>query len=249
MKIGIVKHLNARPLTYGFEKSSDHDLFFENPSVLKEELVRGNLDIALISSVECLRNQDKLSWSYSTGVCAQNKVRSILFFQNKKQTHPVQKIYVDKGSRSSVALLKILYYETYNQLVETIPEDPIKIQEKILQADSSHLLFGDNALLAHWNTDDYIVLDLAEWWNKLTSQNFCFALWAYPKGSTVNESIFYKSLEYGLQHIEEIIHSEKRFPHWLTSRYLKEELHYVLDEKDKSGFALFQKRCIDLNLL
>lgn len=249
MKIGIVKHLNARPLTYGLEKNGGHDLFYENPSVLKEELLKGNLDIALISSVECLRNKDKLAWSYSTGVCAREKVRSILFFQNKHQIHPVPQIFVDKGSRSSVALLKILYFATYGQLVETIALDPKEIQNKIGLGEASHLLFGDNALLANWDEKNYSVIDLAEWWNRLTAQHFCFALWAYPKNLRVDESIFYKSLEFGLQHIDEIIQMETRFPIWLTARYLKEELHYVLDEKDRSGFLLFEKKCLELGLL
>ena len=68
MKIGIVKHLNARPLTYGFEKSGSHELVFENPSVLKDLLLKGKLDTALISSVECIRNESVLAYSTACGV-------------------------------------------------------------------------------------------------------------------------------------------------------------------------------------
>ncbi|HMY65661.1 MAG TPA: ABC transporter substrate-binding protein, partial [Leptospiraceae bacterium] len=63
MRIGLVKHSNARPLTFGIEKSGEHSLVYENPSVLKDLLLEGKLDTALISSVECIRNR---GLSYTT---------------------------------------------------------------------------------------------------------------------------------------------------------------------------------------
>ncbi len=248
MKIGVVKHLNARPLTYGLEKKESHSILYENPSILKEELLQNKLDLALISSVECIRNEINLDWSMSTGVCAEKKVRSILFFENKLETNR-ETIFVDEGSRSSVALLKILFHEKYKQLANTIPLSPGVIQEKINQKKGSHLLFGDNALLATWDREAYTVYDLAEWWNNTTGLNFIFALWAYPKKSQIDESIFYSSLEYGLQKIDEIIEKETRFSKEMISNYLLNELHYVVTDKDRMGFELFKKKCLELNLL
>jgi chorismate dehydratase len=249
MKIGIVKHLNARPLTFGIENDSSHIILNENPSILKEELLKGNLDCALISSVECIRNKEPLSYSLSTGVCAKDKVRSILFYHNKEEGFPKKKILVDKGSRSSVALLKILHAEEYGTVPETIASDPVFIQEQIKINNGSHLLFGDNALMAKYDSFKYNAIDLAEWWNRVTGKYFCFALWAYPKTKPVSDEIFYKSLEYGLTHLEEILNKETRFPYEMISTYLKKELHYVLDSKDKEGFALFEKLCTKWNLI
>lgn len=247
MKLGIVKHLNARPLTYGFEKSGKYELYYDNPSILKEELLKGNLDIALISSVECIRNIDSLDFSLSTGVCASKKVRSILFFENKnKQDH---KIFVDEGSRSSVALLKILYKIKYGSLPETIPHPPASIQTMIHAGIGSHLLFGDNALLSEYKEELYTVRDLAEWWNQSTGLNFIFALWAYPKALKPDEQLFYSSLEYGLQNIEEIMLAEKRFSKELMRTYLQNELHYVVTEKDKAGFQKFAAYSKEFGLL
>lgn len=247
MKLGIVKHLNARPLTYGFEKSGKFELLYDNPSVLKEELLKGNLDIALISSVECIRNKEKLNFSLSTGVCASKKVRSILFFENKRGK--TEKLFVDEGSRSSVALLKILYKLKYGILPETNPLSPTKIQDMIHAGEGSHLLFGDNALLSEYREELFEVTDLAEWWNRLTDLNFIFALWAYPKTLQPDEQLFYSSLEYGLQNIEEIILQENRFSKELMRTYLKNELHYVVTERDRKGFLKFSEYCEDFHLL
>lgn len=240
MKIGVVKHLNARPLTYGIEKSGEHEILYENPSVLKDELLKGNLDTALISSVECIRNQHSLGYSTATGVCATGKVRSILFFENVKELEP-KEISVDFGSRSSVALLQILIKRKYNYIPKVVPTDPVLIQNSIHQGKGSHLLFGDNALLAEYDSDKYRVIDLAEWWNTDTQLGFCFAFWAYPKKSPVSDDLFYFSLEYGLKNIQEIISLETRFPPLMLETYLKKELHYLVRSKDRQGFELFSQ--------
>jgi chorismate dehydratase len=249
MKIGIVKHLNARPLTYGFEKSGSHELVFENPSVLKDLLLKGELDTALISSVECIRNESVLAYSTACGVCAKEKVRSILFFKNKKETFPPDRIYTDAGSRSSVALLQTLLKKETGKLIEVIPTDPNLILENIQNARNSHLLFGDNALLATWDSSVYEVYDLAEWWHKETNLYFVFAFWAFPKGASFSDSFFLDSLDYGLEHLEEIISGEKRFTRDMLNSYLKKELHYRITPIDLSGFALFRKYCTEWKIL
>lgn len=249
MKIGIVKHLNARPLTYGFEKTGSHSLVFENPSVLKDLLLQSKLDIALISSVECIRNESLLSYSTACGVCAKEKVRSILFFKNKKENFPPAKIYTDSGSRSSVALLQTLLKKETNRLIDVIPTDPSSIMEQIQLGKNSHLLFGDNALLANWDTNLFDVYDLAEWWHKSTNLSFVFAFWAFPKNKSYPDSFFLDSLEYGITHIDEIINSEKRFSKDMLESYLKKELHYRLTQLDLSGFLHFKELCIDMKIL
>jgi chorismate dehydratase len=238
VRIGVVKHLNARPLTYGIEKSKEHEVFYENPSVLKDELLKGNLDTALISSVECLKNSSILEYSNVVGVCATGKVRSILFFENLHEPQP-KKIFVDWGSRSSVALLQVLFKRNYSFIPEVIPTNPTEIQEKIKIGLGSHLLFGDNALLAEYDPNKYKAIDLAEWWYQDTSLGFCFAFWAYPKTKPISDDLFFFSLEYGLKNLEEIISAEKRFSREMLETYLKQELHYLVRSTDKAGFDLF----------
>ena len=52
LRIGCVKYLNARPLIRGWAGDVD----FDHPSALCNKLARGELDIALASSFEFLRN-------------------------------------------------------------------------------------------------------------------------------------------------------------------------------------------------
>ncbi|TGK34475.1 ABC transporter substrate-binding protein [Leptospira gomenensis] len=249
MKIGIVKHLNARPLTWGFETDENHEIVPENPAVLKDYLINGMIDVGLISSIECIRNAELLNSYESTGVCAADKVRSILFFKNKREEFPPRLILTDNGSKTSVSLVRVLIHEESGSVPEVIPTDSALIQDRIAKGIGSHMLFGDNALLAKWNPNDYEVLDLAEWWHRLTGFGFIFALWASKKPLLLEESLFVASLQYGLSHIEEIVSHESRLPNELVRSYLTQELHYKVTEEDKKGFVLFGDKCKKLNIL
>ena len=52
LRIGCVKYLNARPLIRGWPGNVE----FDHPSALCQRLARGQLDVALVSSFEFLRN-------------------------------------------------------------------------------------------------------------------------------------------------------------------------------------------------
>ena len=51
LRIGCVKYLNARPLIHGWSGAVD----FDHPAALCRKLERGDLDVALVSSLEYLR--------------------------------------------------------------------------------------------------------------------------------------------------------------------------------------------------
>ncbi|MDZ4727260.1 MAG: MqnA/MqnD/SBP family protein [Leptospira sp.] len=248
MKIGIVKHLNARPLTYYFEKMEGYEAIYDHPSILVELLKESKLDLALISSIECIRNIDTLSFSKSVGVCAKDLVRSVLFYQNKNETFPSDKIYTDSGSRASVALLQCLFHLNFNQMPEVLPTPAAKIESMMENGIGSHLLFGDHALL-HNAKPNYKIVDLATWWNQITNTYFCFAFWAYPKDRPILDSIFIQALDYGMAHLDEIIQNETRLPTAIVDRYLKKELHYIPEEKNLKGFELYIETCQKLGLL
>ncbi|EQA38705.1 menaquinone biosynthesis protein [Leptospira inadai serovar Lyme str. 10] len=249
VKIGIVKHLNARPLTWGFEQHSEYKVVPENPSLLKDYLLRGLVDVGLISSIECLRNSEVLSVSMKVGVCATEQVRSIKFFKNKKEPYPPFRILTDNGSRTSMALVRVLVHCETGYLPEVSPTDPRIIKEEISIGRGSHMLFGDNALFAEWNPEIYEVRDLAGWWYETTGTSFIFALWASKKPLELPDSFFMDSLKFGQAHIEDIIAKETRLPEDLVRKYLTQELHYEITESDRAGLDRFGKYCADLGIL
>ena len=81
MRLGLVKHLNAHPLDYGFREDGVHDLIEDTPARLYAMLAEGELDAALISSVECLRNEHRFGYCDTVGVCCHGALKSILYFE------------------------------------------------------------------------------------------------------------------------------------------------------------------------
>ena len=261
MKLGLVKFLNARPLDHGFRLMSGSDtvlkLTEDTPAELFRLLQLGELDAALISSVEVLRNKDSLAYCKTVGVCADSEVRSILYIKPRSSNSSIEsqllsaplKIYADNGSRTSISLLKILLYKSLGIRIDIIATPPKEIPSLLLQdADSAGLLIGDSALEFQEveQSKNFYCKDLGIWWNELTGLPFVFALWAYPKQKLISDRFFEDSLQSGLDHLDEII-SESIYEG--TDDYLRNVLHYRLNDRDHEALKLFNSELAKMDLL
>ncbi len=256
MKIGLVSYFNARPLDYGLrlraeQPGSELELVQETPARLYEALMAGKLDAALISSVEVLRNPQKLGYCDSVGVCAREQVKSILYIRRRGadgSLNPDQgdftdripeRVYTDSGSRTSVALLQTLLYEGAGKVVPVIPTPPEDIPD-LLNETSAGLLIGDSAIrfLASPRVDEFHRVDLAAWWSRKEGLPFVFALWAYPLDKPVTHDVFEESLARGREGMDEIIAAA---PFEGAREYLTNILHYRLTDRDRAGLARFKE--------
>ncbi len=258
MRVGIVNFLNTRPLDYGI-RSQSCDLVEAPPPVLAKLLLEGALDCALISSVECLRYSDSLSYCDTVGVCAQNKVRSVIYI--KKAMHKahgragrIRRLYADRSSRTSLALWQCLYYA--GQETKTM-ESKIVFQEAkeipsamnaLEEEESGGLLIGDAALEFQENamSKSFCIYDMAEWWHETEALPFVFALWAYPRRKVIENSFFENSLADGLAHLNDII---RLSPFRDSASYLRKLIHYEMREPEKKALERFQERLRAANLL
>ncbi|MCS7205363.1 MAG: menaquinone biosynthesis protein [Leptospiraceae bacterium] len=261
LRIGTVKFLNAKPLDYGFlhkEKWQnvsflplyDYQIIEDIPSTLVNMLLEKKIDIGLISSVEVLRNQDLLDYYPHLGVCAHKRVASILFLKQEFFfDRPVKRIYLDISSRSSVALLKVLYYKTFQELPEFIYEHPDRIIKQIQNSpDTAGLIIGDPAIQVFLNSYGFFVKDLAEWWYEFTQLPFVFALWSFSKELIFQKEIFQESYELGRQSLEQII-KQSPFPKEFSFEYLTKILHYQITKKEWESLQLFSKYLMELGLM
>ncbi len=102
LRIGCVKYLNARPLIRGW----DGDVCLETPAVLCRKLASGELDVALVSSFEFLRNPiyaivDGIS------ISSDGPVYSV-FVAHRGSISEIEEIELDPASETSVSLLRCL---------------------------------------------------------------------------------------------------------------------------------------------
>jgi chorismate dehydratase len=195
LRIGCVKYLNARPLIRGWPG----DVEFDHPSTLCKQLASGELDVALVSSFEFLRNPiyrivDDVSISsdgpvYSVVVAHRGKISEI------------EEIELDPASQTAVNLLRCLLAELAlrPRLIGNIDlqsVDPTGLQpggcdaaENISAgrtgnmpmfptARRARLLIGDQAIrFRQQYAEEFSFWDLGEEWKKLIGLPFVYALW------------------------------------------------------------------------
>jgi predicted solute-binding protein len=102
LRVGCVKYLNARPLIRGWPGQ----VTLDNPAALCAQLARGELDVALVSSFEFLRNPiyrivDGIS------ISSDGPVYSVVVAHRQKIAE-IEEIELDPASETSVALLRCL---------------------------------------------------------------------------------------------------------------------------------------------
>jgi predicted solute-binding protein len=192
LRIGCVKYLNARPLIRGWPGEVE----FDHPSALCERLANGELDVALVSSFEFLRNPiyriiDDLSISsdgpvYSVVVAHQDEISQI------------EEIELDPASETAVNLLRCLLGDlglnphlkqrstgilsaggTDSSCGE--PVGPAGVSPAVVKSGSAapaQLLIGDQAIhFRESHADEFQFWDLGDQWRKLIGLPFVYALW------------------------------------------------------------------------
>src|SRR5216110_1530137 len=105
LRIGCVKYLNARPLIRGWPGEVD----FDHPSALCKRLANGELDVALVSSFEFLRNPiyrivDDVS------ISSDGPVFSVVV-AHRGEISQIEEIELDPASQTAVNLLRCLLAE------------------------------------------------------------------------------------------------------------------------------------------
>lgn len=178
-RIGAIDFLNARPLVDGLESHpSNPDVTWAIPSKLAASLRRGDLDLALVPHVEATRDPD---YRIVPGPCVSclGAVESILFF-TEKDWHDIERIGVDRASRSSAELLRVLFHLRTGRVPETVEVDSNLDALSTNELDGV-LLIGDPAL--EHRTSTIPRTDLGECWWEIVKLPFVFAVWLGRSGA------------------------------------------------------------------
>jgi chorismate dehydratase len=182
VRVGAVSYLNAKPLYYRFEEfAPEARLEMEVPSRLADRLAAGDLDVALIPSVEYLRGVSR-GYEILPGfaIGAQGPVRSVKLF-SKVPLGAIDRLALDAGSRTSQALARVWLDARHGVRPTTIEPLPLGVSALESAADAV-LVIGDRAMQVP-DAPFHAVVDLAEAWRELTGLPFVFALWVVRAGA------------------------------------------------------------------
>lgn len=252
LRVGAVRYLNAKPLYYGLDAiAPEIRLEMDLPSRLADRLAGGELDVALIPSVEYLRGAG-LGYRIIPGfaIASSGPVRSVKLY-SRVPFDRIERLALDEGSRTSQALARVWLSEAHGvspRLVEPLPMG-VPVQESTADAV---LLIGDRAMT---DPDERFaaVVDLASAWNHLTSLPFVFALWVARDGVDLTglHDALSRSRAEGLANVGQI--ADEIGPKLGLTRadcidYLTRNLSYDLGEPEVESLRLFARKAAALGL-
>ncbi|PYL43434.1 MAG: hypothetical protein DMF42_04240, partial [Verrucomicrobia bacterium] len=105
LRIGCVKYLNARPLIRGWPGEVE----FDHPSALCKRVANGELDVALVSSFEFLRNPIYRIIDF-VSISSDGPVYSVVV-AHRGEISEIDEIGLDPASETAVNLLRCLLAE------------------------------------------------------------------------------------------------------------------------------------------
>ncbi|MGC8641134.1 MAG: menaquinone biosynthetic enzyme MqnA/MqnD family protein [Isosphaeraceae bacterium] len=252
IRVGAVSYLNARPLYYGLcDLAPDIDLVLEVPGRLADLLEAGELDVALIPSIEYLRGAQR-GYQIVPGfaIAAQGPVHSVKLF-SRVPIAQINRLALDEGSRTSQALVQVWLDARHGARPATIEPLPLSVPALESTADAV-LVIGDRAMQVP-REPFHEVVDMAAAWRDLTGLPFVFALWVTRGGVDLGDlpATLAQSRRLGLAHAAELsrIHGPRLGLDFATCYdYLTRVLSYELGERELAGLSRFARMAARLKL-
>jgi chorismate dehydratase len=276
LRISIVQYLNTAPLVRGFTHGplrGKYQLSFTVPSQCAEALRSGQVDLAIIPAIEVQRIDNLV---VLPGLCIASKksVRSLLLI-SKKPIHDIRRIALDRSSRSTQALIRILcqkHWRISPEFFEADPDLPVMLQ----QADAA-LIIGDPALRLALNSESsatrnaagdlqipaefaglsspapLFLHDIVENWRAFTSLPAVLAVWAARPNAVTPQVVrdFNDSLVFGAQQLHEISAEASRELHLPAPeilRYFTENIDYTFDDENLHGLQRYFELAAEIGL-
>lgn len=228
-RIGCVSYLNARPLIHGWPGAVDLDV----PSSLCAKLAAGELDIALVSSFEYLRDP-RYAIVDGIAIASAGAVYSVIV-ASQKRFEQLKTIEIDRASVTSVNLCRCLSNATMTE-----------------SGGDGRLLIGDQAIRFRRNFEsNYRITDLGELWRERSGLPFVYALWLVRPGvdAAATAAQLRALRDENMQRLDELVACERDFAPEFLRRYWTEHLNFNFANAEKAGLMKFRSLCEERGIL
>ena len=238
--------------------------------MLCERLAKGELDVALVSSFEFLRNPiyrivDEVS------ISSDGPVYSVVVAHHGDISE-IKEIELDPASQTAVNLLRCLLAERglKPRLIRNIDFQSVRLAglqpavpdaaENISAGHTGNmpvfharLLIGDQAIrFRESHAGEFRFWDLGEQWKKLIGLPFVYALWLIRPEVADAKTIASRLRtlrDENLADLDRLIAAETEFDHQFCARYYREHLRFSFGQKEKEGLRTFANLCAKHGLL
>ena len=241
-RLAASSYLNSAPLIWSFMRGSmKEQVSFTDPVPARcaDLLAQNAVDVALVPVIEYQRIPDI---HLVPGVCvgSKEKVRSVVLVTRTDDLKTVQSVALDESSRTSAALVRIIFTEFIGRKPSWRTTTP-NLGQMLAENDGA-LIIGDPGMT--FSRDDYHVWDLATLWRQHTGLGFVFAMWMVRDSSTsaARGLKFAKARDEGLAALDEIVeHYENQLgltPEAIVE-YLTKNISFEPDVSMAAGLGLY----------
>ena len=233
-RVAASSYLNTAPLIWSFQqgrlRGAVELVTDAAPAVCSDMLARGEVEAALVPVIEYQRIPGV---QVVPGVCvgSHSAVRSVVLVSKYDDLKKVRRVGLDASSRTSQALVKIIFREFLDREPQWETSGP-DVQAMIKDNDAA-LLIGDPAM--NITLPDVYVFDLASMWRRFTNTGFVFAMWMAREGALelVKDIDFAGARDEGLEQVEKIIsecETDVPLPRAEIRKYLTENITFHIDD-------------------
>ena len=254
--IGQVDFINCLPINLPIELGEvkiNANIINAVPSELNKKILNGEIDIAPVSSLAYIENNDKLIPIADLCIASNGPADSVLLFSK----FPIEElnganIALSNASATSNKLLQVLFKEFYklNNTFETVTSP--------LQSNHypARLLIGDYALLEFSKMPRNIfIYDLGSLWKKYTNLPMVFGIWVarkeiiekYPNEIEIISNQLRKSKEIGLTTMFDKVIKKSQEKVLISKEFYStyfQHLSFNLIDEYVKGLELFEKLCM-----
>ncbi|WP_433902998.1 menaquinone biosynthetic enzyme MqnA/MqnD family protein [Sphingobacterium puteale] len=240
IRVSAVSYTNTYPFLNGIRKSKvmdQIDLSVDYPSACAQKVIDDEADMGIIPTAALLSLPE---YYINTDFCigTEGAVDSVFIFSNKPITE-VETLKLDKQSRTSNGLARVLLKNYWKKDIQLITDDGG------MEPDA-YVLIGDRTF-GKKNSVPY-VYDLGKEWFDFTGLPFAFALWVSNK--KLPESFvkdFNDALAYGVANATDVIAGLPEFEGFDYTKYLTGHLDFHLTDKKREAVQRYLGYLKDLD--
>ncbi len=196
------------------------------------------VEAALVPVIEYQRIAD-LALIPEVCVGSRERVRSVVLVTKVENLREIRRIALDESSRTSAALLKIIFREFLGCEPEWVTGKP-DVSQMLADHDAA-LIIGDPAMT--FARDGLRMLDLAALWREYTGLGFVFAMWMVrDEASAARRIDFASARDEGLELIEDIVDFYQQLlglSRQELRTYLRENISFSITEEMRAGMDLY----------
>jgi chorismate dehydratase len=249
VRIGVVSFVNTLPLIDGLETLRDVSLQCSVPSLLIDQLLGEEVDLALCSSIDYQMSPEPLV-IVPAGLLGSDGATWTVRLYASEALDEVRTVFCDTDSHTSVALLRILLKERCGTEPEIVPFDARErvADNRTIDWPPAVLLIGDKVITAAPPKGRYPhELDLGEAWADLTGMPFVFAAWMGKRSTDPAvlrraAMVLDRQRRANAMRLDTIIHHRVRPRKWplhVAADYLEHRLTYDFTDRQRAALELF----------